>query len=79
MITYQNYSQTDLGAALAGVSFGPLDLDKLWAERKTSEEWARMEEEGPVTLPTVNPKDVQNELLSLRQTRLPKTGSCHEL
>ena len=75
MTTWNNYTQADLGAALAGVPCGlsPLDLDKIWAER---EEMERLEPERPITLPTASPRDIANELSLLTPRKF--AGRPHE-
>ena len=78
MITHRNYTQKDLGEAIEGVPTS-LDLDKLWAEQQTSEEWARVEAPRDYALPTANPKDVEEELARVRGLRRPTKGTPKEL
>lgn len=80
MTNHRNYTQADLGAALEGTPTGltPLEVDKYWAELKTSEEWARVEDEPHLSfLARINQKAIKDEVAQLRKPR--SIGSAHEL
>lgn len=81
MTTFRNYTQKDLGDALKGVPCGlsALDVDKIWAEHQTSEEWGRIEAPKDYALPTVSAKDVAEELGRVAALRRPTHGTPKEL
>ena len=80
MTTHRNYTRADLGAALEGIPAGlsPLEVDKYWAELKTSQEWARLVDEPHLSfLARINQKAIQAELSQLRRPR--SISRPHEL
>ncbi len=72
--TYKNYTQSDLGDALADIVMTPmteLEADKRWAELQTTEEWANLVSEPHLKfLERLNQKNIAEEVSLFRKERM---------